>query len=811
MTTSSHRVIAGTAWVAVIVVIAAVAAWPIYRTSAFLTLVAVASVLALAVATLVHRRGWGGWAVAGILAVIMFVVGVPLAVPSRVGGPAELLRGLEELAGGVVLGWKDLVTVDLPVGSYRNLLVPALVIFLVGTTVLLLLVWRADRWAYAAVPVSIAMVAFGLLFGRTTVSAPFSLGPVTLAAPVETAIGIAALVAGVLWMSWRARDERRGALQRAAESSGVRLRRSSRVESRRVALGAGMVALAAVAVTAVVPAVAQSADRDVLRTAIGPEVEMLRAVSPLSGYRSIFGDDTFDEVMFTVTGEQLPDRVRLATLDVYDGVQFRTDVAGDAAQFTRVPSTLDAGEGEPVDVEIELGILWGLWMPTVGRVASIDFEGTRGAALADGFYYSGPLAAAVQTVEWAPGDRYRLRGVLPETPPLVDIDAPGGVTRSVELPASMRTWIDDHVAGSGGVALADLVRLLRERGYLSHALEIDGGAEWVTALDGYTFVPSAAGHSLARIGDMFTALLESDAAVGAQGPAAAVAAVGDDEQFATAVALIAQDLGFPARVVLGARLQSTDAGLSTCEDGACRAGDITAWVEVRSSGGQWVPVDVTPQHTLAPDRTVVEQPDPRVPTEVRPDSVEEVVPPRPAQEDTARTDRPADPVDLEWLWATLRIGSIVALVAALPLAPFLTILFAKATRRAGRRRGDPVARIAGGWEEYVDAAVDAGLMPPQALTRVETADAYGAEHGRRLAVAADEAVFSAGTTTADEADEFWRIVDAERRTWSTGLWQRLRAAVSLRSFVRFARPAGADKSSTERGSRRAARRRRTAS
>src|SRR5690606_6450376 len=194
---------------------------------------------------------WGGWAVAGVLAVIMLVAGVPLAVPGLVGGPSELLRGLGELTAGIVVGWKDLLTVALPVGSYRNLLVPALVVFLIGTTVALLLAWRSDRYAYAAVPVGLAMVAFGLLFGRCTVSATLVVGPVTLPAPVETAVGVASLLSSMLWLSWRARDERRGALARAAASSGVRLRRSNRVDSRRVLLGTGMLAVAALGAVAV--------------------------------------------------------------------------------------------------------------------------------------------------------------------------------------------------------------------------------------------------------------------------------------------------------------------------------------------------------------------------------------------------------------------------------------------------------------------------------------------------------------------------------------------------------------------------------
>ena len=84
------------------------------------------------------------------------------------------------------------------------------------------------------------MVSFGLFFGRTTVSPDWSIGPVTLYAPVETALGLAALLASLLWLAWRTHDERFRALQRAAASSGVRVsRRPSSADRRRTALGGG--------------------------------------------------------------------------------------------------------------------------------------------------------------------------------------------------------------------------------------------------------------------------------------------------------------------------------------------------------------------------------------------------------------------------------------------------------------------------------------------------------------------------------------------------------------------------------------------
>lgn len=795
-----RRIVAGSLYVGIGVILAAVAAWPIYRSASFLLLVAVATALAAGIAALVRWRRWSGWVAAALLAGAILVVGVPVAVPARLGDPASLARGLGELGAGLVTGWKDLLTVDLPVGGYRNLLVPALVVFLVGTTAALLLAWRRAAIGAAAVPIVLAMAGFGLLFGRTDVSAPLPLGPLTLGAPVETAIGLGSLGSAVLWLSWRSREARVAALRRAAASSGVRLRRGTRSGTRRVALGAGMVAVAVAAALAV-PVAAVPAERTVLREATGPRIEISRAVSPLASYRSMFRDDLHEQVLFSATGPELPARIRLAVLDDYDGAVFRT---GSASDFVRMASERATAAGTPVDTEIVLGALDGIWMPSAGVVASVTFSGGRAAALADGFYVDDTLAAAVQTAGWRQDDEYRLRASEPATSALADAESPGDPGDGPDAPASLRTWMQAHVAGSGGAALEGLVTLLRERGYLSHALT-DAQAQWMTDAGVDTFVPSAAGHSLARIDQLFTALLEREQDPRAEASGNFVAAIGDDEQFAVATALLARELGFPARIIVGARLEAADPDLAACDDGVCRADDLAAWVEVRSTAGEWIPVDATPQHRQAPSREVTSQPDPTIGTEVRPDEVDEVEPPKPAQEDAASSpDRP-DTVDLAWLWTSLRIAGISLGALLVVVGPFLAVLAAKAVRRRARRGADtPVDRIAGGWDEYLDAAVDAGRPAPAAATRLEIARALGQEAAPGIAVAADRAVFSDGGATSDDATEFWRIVDAERAAFTSTRWQRVRAALSLRSFI----PEGLKRSSsrtersrTERGSR----------
>jgi hypothetical protein len=808
------RVVAGSLFIAAVVAIAAVAAWPIYRDWSFLLAVGVSALVAAAVAALAWSRRWGGWRVAGLLAVAFVVLGIPLAVPSRLGSPLELARGLADVGLGALFAWKDLITVDLPVGTYRNLLVPALIVFLVGTCAGLLLSWREGRSAYAAVPVALAMVSFGLFFGRTSVSAPLVIGPVALSAPAETGLGIAGLLVSLVWLAWRSRDERMRSLRRAAASSGVHIsRHPTRVDRRRTALGAGMLAVAVVAAAIVVPFAARGAERDVLRASVGPELAISSAVSPLAQYRSQFSDARADEVLFTVSADgALPERVRLATLDSYDGEIYRSDGSGalDQARFVRVPSTLDAGSGAPVDVQVTIQQLDGIWMPTIGQLQEVDFTGPRSASLADRFYYRADAAAGVQTAEGGliTGDAYRLTAVEPAAPDLAAIEAPGGLGDRTATPESLRTWVDEHASGSGGAALAGLVALLRERGYLSHGLEAGVSPPvWMQSLPDYTFQPSASGHSLARIDAMFGRLLERETDPRAAASENYVAAVGDDEQFATAVALIAHELGFPARVVVGARLSASDPDLRTCEAGVCRAQDLAAWTEVQSDAGEWVPVEVTPQHAQSPSLEVTEQRNPENVTEVRPDPVEDVVPPDPLQEDTGVDDGTDDAagIDLAWLWPVLRIGGIVLLVLLLVLGPFALIAAAKASRRRARRtQGSPAARIAGGWDEYVDAAVDAGRDAAPDLTRGELAGLFATPSGAALATDADRAVFSGVPVPAADATEFWRVVDRERRTLRAerGFWHGVVATVSLRSFVRHLAPSGARSRFAERGKRR---------
>jgi len=777
----------GTAYAVAMAAVAALAAWPVYGDARFLLVAGIGVVVALLISAAATVWRWAGWLTTVVAVAAVAVVGLVLAVP-----PAALTAlpdSLRDLLTGAVTGWKDLITVDLPVGTYRNLLVPAVIVFLAGTLGTLRLAWRPrPHGAFAAV-VALGMSAFGLLFGRTVTSDSLTLGPLAIGAPRELGCGILALVISLVWLAWRAAAARQAALMRAAQSSGVRLSRRRRAaDVRRTAVAAGMVVVAVAAGAVVTPAIADVRARDVLRSGIGPSQAISEAISPLTDYRTNFTDADVDAPLFTVSAVDgpLPDRIRLATLTSYDGAEYRVSAAASDASFVRVPSRRSAPAGTESTVRVTVNGLRGIWLPTFGALEQVRFTGKDAASAADAFYYDAAGEAGVVTGGAAEGLTYTLTATSSSTPDLATAQAPGA-TPEVAIPDSVKSWIEKQDAGSGGAGLASLVQALRERGYLSHALSVpEDGAKWMRLLgDGYVFQPSTAGHSLARVDAMFRDLLARQAD---DSSGSLVAATGDDEQFAVAVALVAEQLGFPARVVVGARLSAAGEDLAVCDDGVCTGGDVTAWTEVRDAGGQWIPIDVTPQHTEGADMVVTKLRDPENATEVRSQNAEEVDPPDPTkQESNDAPHRTDDPADLSGLWAALRIGGIALAGALVLFGPFAAILAAKAARRRSRRRDrSPRARVVGGWDEYLDAAVDHGRPLPPAATRTEVAAGHESPAAATLAVEADRAVFSDAALTDEESSRFWAIVDDERRRMAASLplWRRMLAAVSLKSFTR---------------------------
>jgi transglutaminase-like putative cysteine protease len=373
----------------------------------------------------------------------------------------------------------------------------------------------------------------------------------------------------------------------------------------------------------------------------------------------------------------------------------------------------------------------------------------------DALYYNRSSGTAVLTSGLGEGDEYSLDVVVPDQPTEDELTqlAPGSVVLPdpENVPDPLREQAAEMVADAttpGEQALA--LESALTQGYFSDGLE--GQA------------PSRAGHGADRLAAML----------------AADQMVGDDEQYAATMALMARQLGLPSRVVMGFVPEGSG---SVTVTGA----DVAAWVEVAFDGVGWVTFDPTPDEDRVPQQ---QSPKPRSTPQPQvqqppPPPEEPPQPPPDSSDDLDDEDAPEDDTGLDVPWTLVAAVGLPLLVL---LGPALLVLWLKARRRRRRfRDGTPSQRIAGGWAEVVDAVRDLGGSPPARATRRETATALaGVDGAVALAERADAGVFAPGEPTEDEVARYWSDVRTAvgGATAAVGPWRALRGRLSPRSLRR---------------------------
>jgi hypothetical protein len=746
------------------IALASVAFWPIYQSMAIVLLVVVTTATGSAIAILGAVFRWSSPIVLAATVVAFLLLGVPLAVPLQsVYGVLPTLEGLWQLVSGVALGWKQLLTITLPVGNYQALLVPAFVLVLGVSVIALSTALRAKRGGLAAAgPIALYLAALAL--GPDYATAPY-------------ALSIALIVVTLVWLMWRRWYARRAAIRRLAADARSTDGTGSPVPSdhrlfgiRTIVAAAVILAIAGAAGVAGAVFAPPTSPREVARSVVVQPFDPRDYVSPLAGFRRYLQPETANEVLFRVSGLPSDGRIRIATLDTYDGIVYSVGsatVTSGSGSFTRVPYRFDQSEvvGEPVVLDVTVDGYSGVWLPTAGQLEAVDFGGSRATSLRNSFYYNDTAGTAAVIGGLRAGDEYSLEAVMPRQPGadgLADLSPGAAVVPGITvLPEETEIVLDRYVDGieGDGDRLAAMIDGLKAEGYISHGISDDEPA-------------SRSGHSADRITQLLT-----DQRM-----------IGDAEQYAVTAALMARQLGFPARVVFGFAPETSETGETEV------TGDsVTAWIEVDTQQYGWVAIDPNP-----PVREIPEE-QPEDPTTVsRPQSV---IPPPPAQPDrqdeqTPQESTPDEPApDDSWLAIALVVARIVGWVAlglAVLVSPFLVIIVAKLRRRRLRRRAaTPLGRISGGWQEYRDAVVDHGVDLPATATRREVAQTVGGSQPAILAAISDRAVFSPREPSKEEADKVWKAVAELSAALGAGTtrWQRLKALVSLRSLGTLARGA----------------------
>lgn len=797
-----------------IVVLGTLAAWPIYETARLWIVAGVSAALAFVTVWLGLRLRWGALTLAALAGVFTLLV-LPLGVPSALtAGPLGWLRGLGDGLAAVALGWKQLLTLSLPVGSYQTVLVPFLTIIFVSVAVAVALALRGGRWIPFAAVGLIAPVLFGTIFGSSAVSAPLNLFGLSIGAPRELGLWLGAFGLAAGWIAWASGRDRRAALRRGRDAdAALELGEGSAGADGDAAPANGrsvvrrnFIVRAAIASATVVAALAGSLAlapvvngdvRTVPRDAIDPELVVRSGVSPLSAYRAWKRDDTLEAPLFTVSSEdgQLPGRLRLAVLSGYDGVDFSVGDPREVGRFTRFPSGGSVPDPVRVTVQIQSGYD-DIWVPIATPLAEPPvFFGPRAGELADSFYLNRDTGSAVSVPEGeglVDGDGFTAR--MSAGPDATVGNAPISESSLIDLGdlPELERWLKLQELPSTGAGVTEAVERLRDRGYLSHSLsDGDGEGAWIRKLaraHSIRFVSSPGGHSAARIEQLFSLLNEQQLAAGPEASAdMLVAGVGNDEQFATAAALVARAMGFDSRVVIGVRLGAEDSGvpgIPACSD-VCTGENLTAWIEVQGSDGVWAPLDVSPQIENAPTMLQKGEQLPEFPTQPEQRDASESDPPVGMSNQEGGDTGDSGEDGLNVLWPILRLVGLITLGLALLVLLALFIPIVKRVRARKRRAAaSPEVQALGAWDELLSAYVDGGTVFTTDVGRDHVMRELNIEGGDWIAWTVDQAVYSREGISEETVELLWTVVDtrvAEKRA-ELGFWQKLRSRYSLASF-----------------------------
>ncbi|MFB9166249.1 transglutaminase domain-containing protein [Arthrobacter psychrochitiniphilus] len=733
-----------------------------------------AIVLGLGVAAMGAHWRFGLIPLVGVGFLVYMLFGSALAAPNEAFlGFLPSLDSLRGLLLGIMLSWKQLLTLAPPVGtSVEVMVVPYLCAF-VTAVVAGSLAWRLRTAYWALVPV-VALFITAILFGTAEVFLPVLRGSLLT-------------VGAIAWLAYRhelVRREMAGSIsanQQVQDAAGAR---ASLL--RRIGMGAGVILVAGALTMAAAPVLTQSSSREVLRDTVIPPPDLHALPSPLTKFRDYVKNEK-DTVLFTVEGMPKNGRVRIAAMDNYDGVVFTVD-PNSSASFSPIgdPKALNQGtDGEGRDVGLVIEGYQGVWIPNVAVARSLSYQSAQGSTPT--LYLNKESGTALNLTGVKDGDSYSMDVQFPQ---VEGNKLAGSEFGRVNLPKLEN--VPQVVGTKANEIVGEADTPLKKVQALESALQREG--KFSNGLDGQA--QSNSGHSAARI----TKLLSGKEMVG------------DDEQYATVMVLMARHLGIPARVVMGFYLDEKDTGngASTIK---VKGADVHAWVEVNFAGQGWVPFNPTPDKDNVPN-----PPEPQNASKPKPQVLQ---PPPPPQEpadlppdsapDALDTDGKKD--QLAGIWGTILL---IAGVAAIPLLiialPLILIVVLKSRRRKKRlTTGLPTDRVGGGWSEVLSLATDLGAGPEPSGTRRESAAAlYGAFPATAgttalLAERADAAIFGPGQPSEEEVATYWQNVEhsAQGMTGSVGFWKRQRAKFSPRSLLADARLRAQERARTKAQSKEA--------
>ncbi len=713
---------------------------------AFLLIGTFALVLGVAISELVRRLEKPLLLEFAISIVAFFLLGGLVALRgSQTGSAFPTLATISALFSTGFRGWKELLTLKPPIGNAAGLLtIPYFIGLFGGMTGY----GTARRTKSVVLPVLVplAILALGILFGTDQSVALYVQGSV-----------FAGLV--LAWMSIRSHY--------LAVQLKNDLPKKNYLLLGAVVLGAGVLSPL---LSPILPG--NGHQRVVLSSYVTPPINSNLLSSPLVAFRSYTKGaprSLSNTVLFKVAGLNTGSLLRIATMDTYNGLvwgfgtgaQSSSTVQGQGDQFYRygstIPTTVTGQQGE-VTINIVKPI--DSWLPTIGQLSKISFLGPQSSLLASEFRYDATTGTAIDNSILNGNVQYKESVVVPPTPTTQELNGAiaGSQPMDVVVPSAIQAQAAKWVSNANG-AWAKVLAIagqLKSRGRYSNGTE-----------DPPLALP---GESAGRLDSFISG-----------NPLVGKYFVGDDEQFAATLALMANSVGVPARVVLGA---------SVPKGGVIVGQDVHAWVEVELNGFGWV--------NVPPSLFLATQPPAHVLNKVQPLSQSQIVIAPPtlsilAPATSYRLPQSAAPSS-RLLQKTVKPGFKIPVYviyigefAGGPLLAIFAVMGLIATLKYRRRKmrrtsGSLGKRLAGAWWELLDMAHDLGYSFPKGMTRLEQANALLASNVDvvNFANGIDSGIFGIEEPSNEEVNNYWSELSNAVKGLSGSVGRRKRILAKFR-------------------------------
>ena len=504
--------------------------------------------------------------------------------------------------------------------------------------------------------------------------------------------------------------------------------------TRATVAGAAAVAIVALAVGAVMsPLLPTSAEPVVDLRDLGKGAGPRTVVSPFVSIRSLL-DERSDQIMFRVRADE-PAYWRLTALEEFRpaGDIWVSHGSYDAADG-QLPRSVDPGvPGTPLAQEIEIAGLVSDWLP--GAYAPDRIESARGIS------YNRDSSSIILADDATEGPAsYSLESLVPNFEGLTPDPRSQEVvdpihTVAPDLSDEQRAELAEVVADAQG----PMAQMLSLQEWFRSDFEYDEDVDYSQRSDAlWAFLDDKRGFC---------------------------------QQFSSAFALLARELGLPSRVAVG----FTPGDLTTDAAGdvefVVRGRHAHAWPEVYFAGMGWVPFEPTPQrgdpqsegHTGVPAEQAVPPPaQAATTTSIVPTPSTQPAPPTSAGPDLDATEDIAEPEASDAVDVTGSPWPLIAAVVVISaIAAWFAVAFAGRRRRRSGLGSRHDAKVADAWSTAVRLVQPLDIRPAEHETPREFAARVAVRLDRdllgELAAIETERRYAAGGVSAEDAERADRV------------------------------------------------------